>query len=255
MKDKLTTVLFPLVGLILILAGWHFFVVLFDVNPIVLPSPGSVIVEMVAEYSLLLSEFWITALECILGFGLAVGLGIPIAVVMTYSRIMNLMFYPLLIASQSIPKIALAPIIIVWFGTEIESKLVMAFFIAVFPMVVDTATGLRSTSVELLELARSLQCSRYQTFFKIQLPSALPAIFSGAKIAVTLAVIGAVIGEFLGADQGLGTLLLTANSQMNTPLAWASLVILSVLGIALYATVVVAEKLIMPWGIEDGHHH
>jgi NitT/TauT family transport system permease protein len=227
---------------------------LFDVNPIVLPSPGSVLVEMVAERELLLSESWVTMWECILGFLLAVGLGIPIAVVMTYSRIMNLMFYPLLIASQSIPKIALAPIIIVWFGTEIESKLVMAFFIAVFPMVVDTATGLRATSKELLEMARSLQCSRYQTFFKIQLPSALPFIFSGAKIAVTLAVIGAVIGEFLGADQGLGTLLLTANSQMNTALSWASLVILSILGIVLYAAVVLAEKLIMPWGAEDAHH-
>jgi NitT/TauT family transport system permease protein len=254
MNDKLTTILFPLLGLVLILAGWHFFVILFDVNPIVLPSPGSVLVEMVAERELLLSESWVTMWECILGFLLAVGLGIPIAVVMTYSRIMNLMFYPLLIASQSIPKIALAPIIIVWFGTEIESKLVMAFFIAVFPMVVDTATGLRATSKELLEMARSLQCSRYQTFFKIQLPSALPFIFSGAKIAVTLAVIGAVIGEFLGADQGLGTLLLTANSQMNTALSWASLVILSILGIVLYAAVVLAEKLIMPWGAEDAHH-
>lgn len=253
MRGKFTTFLYPLLGLISILAAWHFFVVLFDVNPIVLPSPGSVFSEMVKEYDLLLSEFWVTMLECILGFALAVGLGIPIAVIMTYSRFMNLMFYPLLIASQSVPKIALAPIIIVWFGTEIESKLVMAFFIAVFPMVVDTATGLRATSKELLELARSLQCSRYQTFFKIQLPSALPHIFSGAKIAVTLAVIGAVIGEFLGADKGLGTLLLTANSQMNTPLSWAALVILSILGILLYAAVVLAERLIMPWA--EVHDH
>ncbi len=181
------------------------------------------------------------------------GIGIPIAVVMTYSRIANLMFYPLLVASQSIPKVAIAPILLVWFGTGIESKLAMAFVIAFFPAVVDTATGLRSTSPELLELARSLQCSRLQTFFKIQLPSALPSIFSGAKIAVTLAVIGAVIGEFIGSNEGLGNLLLTANSQLNSALVWASLVVLSVLGMLLYGAVVLAEKIMMPWAPDSGH--
>jgi len=169
------------------------------------------------------------------------------------SRTLNLMFYPLLIATQSLPKVALAPLILVWLGLGIESKLAIAWLVAFFPIVVDTATGLRSTSPELLELARSLQCSRLQTFFKIQLPSALPSIFSGAKIAVTLAVIGAVIGEFIGSNEGLGNLLLTANSQLNTPLAWAALVVLSVLGMILYGAVVLAEKILMPWAPDGGH--
>jgi NitT/TauT family transport system permease protein len=164
------------------------------------------------------------------------------------------MFYPLLVASQSIPKIAIAPILLVWFGTGIQSKLAMAFVIAFFPVVVDTATGLRATSPELLELARSLQCSRLQTFLKIQLPSALPFIFSGAKIAVTLAVIGAVIGEFIGSNEGLGNLLLAANSQLDAPLVWASLVVLSLLGMVLYGAVVLAEKLLMPWA-DDAQGH
>jgi len=194
-------------------------------------------------------------MECILGFFLAMAIGIPIAVIVTYSRLLNSMFYPLLVASQSIPKVALAPILLVWFGTGIESKLAMAFVIAFFPIVVDTVTGLRNTSPELLELARSLQSSRLQTFFKIQLPSALPFIFSGAKIAVTLAVIGAVIGEFIGADEGLGNLLLVANSQMNTSLAWAALVLLSVLGMILYASVVLAERILMPWGRDSEQKH
>jgi len=129
----------------------------------------------------------------------------------------------------------------------------MVFVISFFPIVVDTATGLRTTSPELLELARSLQSSRLQTFTKIQLPSALPFIFSGAKIAVTLAVIGAVIGEFIGANQGLGNLLLVANSQMNTSLAWAALIVLSVLGMVLYGSVVLAERILMPWGHDGGH--
>jgi len=244
----------PVIGTLVIIVFWHYYVLILDVNPVVLPSPELVFRAIWERWPLLLSEGWITMLECIYGFGLSVALGIPIAVVMTYSRLMNLMFYPLLVASQSIPKIAIAPILLVWFGTGIESKLAMAFFIAFFPMVVDTATGLRATPPEYLELARSMRCSRLQTFFKIQLPSALPFIFSGAKIAVTLAVIGAVIGEFIGSTEGLGNLLLVANSQIDTGLAWASLAVLSWLGMLLYGVVVLAERVIMPWGISETSH-
>ena len=255
MKDHLRRAFYPLAGTAIILVLWHYYVILMRVPLVVLPSPIQVAVALSTEWKILLEETWVTALECLYGFILAMTIGIPIAVVMTYSRIANLMFYPLLVASQSIPKVAVAPILLVWFGIGIKSKLAMAFVIAFFPVVVDTATGLRSTSPELLELARSLQCSRLQTFFKIQLPSALPSIFSGAKIAVTLAVIGAVIGEFIGSNEGLGNLLLTANSLLNTPLAWAALLVLSVLGMILYAIVVVAEKLLMPWATDTGHKH
>ena len=255
MTQRILQVLYPLVGTAIILLAWHFYVVLMRVPPVVLPGPGGRQSRWSRMPKILLSEAWITLLECIYGFVLAMGIGIPIAVVMTYSRVANQMFYPLLVASQSIPKVAIAPILLVWFGTGIESKLAMAFVIAFFPVVVDTATGLRSTSPELLELARSLQCSRLQTFFKIQLPSALPSIFSGAKIAVTLAVIGAVIGEFIGSNEGLGNLLLTANSQLNSPLVWASLIVLSVLGMVLYGLVVAAEKLLMPWAVDADVKH
>ena len=247
--------LYPLAGTLIIILAWHYYVVLFHVPVVVLPTPMQVLQAMVKELRVLLEEGWITALECIYGFALAMAIGIPIAVTMTYSRIANQMFYPLLVASQSIPKVAIAPILLVWFGTGLQSKLAMAFVIAFFPVVVDTATGLRSTSPELLELARSLQCSRLQTFFKIQLPSALPSIFSGAKIAVTLAVIGAVIGEFIGSNEGLGNLLLTANSQLNTPLVWAALIVLSALGMVLYGIVVVAESILMPWAVDSTQKH
>ncbi len=250
MVRHVSRLFFPLLGTAIIVLLWHYYVVLLHVPIVVLPTPMQVLDAMVREARILSEEAWITALECVYGFALAMGIGIPIAVAVTYSRIANLMFYPLLVASQSIPKVAVAPILLVWFGTGLQSKLAMAFVIAFFPVVVDTATGLRSTSPELLELARSLQCSRLQTFFKIQLPSALPSIFSGAKIAVTLAVIGAVIGEFIGSNEGLGNLLLTANSQLNTPLVWASLIVLSVLGMVLYGAVVLAEKILMPWGAQ-----
>jgi NitT/TauT family transport system permease protein len=255
MSKHATHFLYPLAGTLIIVLAWHYYVVLFHVPVVVLPTPLQVLQAMVQESRALIEDGWITALECIYGFALAMVIGIPIAVTMTYSRIANQMFYPLLVASQSIPKVAIAPILLVWFGTGLQSKLAMAFVIAFFPVVVDTATGLRSTSPELLELARSLQCSRLQTFFKIQLPSALPSIFSGAKIAVTLAVIGAVIGEFIGSNEGLGNLLLTANSQLNTPLVWAALIVLSALGMALYGGVVVAEKILMPWGVDSSQKH
>ena len=255
MNKHISHFLYPLAGTLIIILVWHYYVVLFHVPIVVLPTPMQVLQAMIQEWKALLEEGWITALECIYGFALAIAIGIPIAVVMTYSRIANQMFYPLLVASQSIPKVAVAPILLVWFGTGIKSKLAMAFVIAFFPVVVDTATGLRSTSPELIELARSLQCTRLQTFFKIQLPSALPSIFSGAKIAVTLSVIGAVIGEFIGSNEGLGNLLLTANSQLNSPLVWASLTVLSVLGVILYGFVVAAEKLLMPWAVDADVKH
>ena len=151
-------------------------------------------------------------------------------------------------ATQSVPKVAIAPIVLVWFGLGLQSKLAIAFLVAFFPIVVDTATGLQSTPAGLLELARSLRASSLQVFAKVQFPAALPFIFSGAKVAVTLALIGAVIGEFVGSVSGLGNLLLTANSQLDSALAWAALVWLSILGIVLFVAVALAERLLLPWG-------
>lgn len=249
---NLPRIVFPVIGTVLIITVWHFYIVVFKVPPVVIPPPLRVLESLIKDWGLLLVQSWTTFLECVYGFALAVAIGILIAVTVTASRTLNLMFYPILIATQSIPKVAIAPIVLVWFGTGLESKIAIAFIVAFFPMVVDTATGLRATPEDLLDLARSLKCTRLQIFWKIQVPSALPFIFSGAKVAVTLAVIGAVIGEFMGSNSGLGNLLLVANAQVNSPLAWASLVLLSVLGMLLYAAVVVAERFLMPWA-ENAH--
>ncbi len=251
--QNLSKIFFPVMGVVLVVALWHLYVVQFNVSTVVLPKPGLVLDSIMNKHSLLLSEGWITFKECLYGFALAMALGIPIAVALTSSNILSLTFYPLLIGTQSIPKVAVAPIILIWLGTGLESKLAVAFLVAFFPVVVDTATGLRATPPELLDLARSLRASRLQIFMKIQFPSALPFVFSGAKVAVTLAVIGGVIGEFIGSTEGLGNLLMVANSQINSPLAWASLIALSVLGILLFAAVVVAERLCMPWANENRH--
>jgi len=244
---------YPLAGLFAILLLWQGYTQFFGISRIVLPSPMDILWASIARYDLLLRETWPTLLESILGFALAVVIGVPLAVGVANSRTLNLTLYPILIATQSVPKVAVAPIILVWFGLGMESKLAIAFLVGFFPIVVDTATGLRATPAGLLELAYSLRASPFQVFAKVQFPAALPFIFSGAKVAVTLAVIGAVIGEFVGSVGGLGNLLLTANSQLDGPLAWAALVWLSVLGILLFAAVAVAEKLMIPWAGSGQH--
>ena len=246
------TGVYPLIGVAAIILVWQAYTEVFAVNRIVLPSPLDILKASVMHWDMLLVQTWPTFLESVLGFLLAVVVGIPFAVCVASSRVLNLTLYPILIATQSIPKVAIAPIILVWFGLGIQSKLVIAFLVAFFPIVVDTAAGIQATPAGLVELARSLRASPLQIFLKIQFPAALPFIFAGAKVAVTLAVIGAVIGEFVGSVNGLGNLLLSANSQLDGPLAWAALVWLSALGILLFALVVIAERIAMPWS-QSGH--
>jgi NitT/TauT family transport system permease protein len=244
---------YPLLGLVAIVAAWQAYTQLSGISRIVLPSPLDILLASIQHFELLLKETWPTLLETTLGFGLALVIGIPLAVCVANSRMLNLTLYPILVATQSVPKVAVAPIILVWFGLGIESKLAIAFLVAFFPVVVDTATGLRATPAGLLELARSLRASPLQVFLKVQMPAALPFIFAGAKVAITLAVIGAVIGEFVGSVGGLGNLLLTANSQLDGPLAWAALIWLSGLGILLFVAVSVVERMTMPWA-DIGRH-
>jgi NitT/TauT family transport system permease protein len=246
-RRALERLIYPITGVVAILILWQSYTRMLGISRIVLPSPSDILLASFARYDLLLRETWPTFIESVLGFGLAVAIGIPLAVCVAGSRILNLTLYPILIATQSVPKVAIAPIILVWFGLGMESKLAIAFLVAFFPVVVDTATGLQSTPAGLLELARALRATPVQVFTKVQFPAALPFIFSGAKVAVTLAVIGAVIGEFVGSVSGLGNLLLTANSQLDSALAWAALVWLSILGILLFTAVALAERLLMPW--------
>jgi NitT/TauT family transport system permease protein len=250
---NLRAALFPLIGIAAILVVWQLYVAIFHVNRVVLPSPIDIARATIANWRILFRETWPTFFESVLGFALAIVIGIPAAVCVASSRVLNRMLYPILIATQSIPKVAVAPIILVWFGLGLQSKLVIAFLVAFFPVVVDTAAGMRATPAGLLELARSLRASRLQILLKIQFPAALPSIFAGAKVAVTLAVIGAVIGEFVGSLNGLGNLLLSANAQLDSPLAWAALVWLSALGIVLFGAVVLVERLVMPWAPEGRH--
>lgn len=247
MDNRLVRFVLPMVGLALLILAWHAYVVAFDMPVAVLPKPALVLDSAIANWRLIVSEGWITLLESLYGFVLAFALGVPLAVAIAGSRTLNLMFYPILIATQSLPKVALAPLILVWLGTGMESKLAIAWLVAFFPIVVDTATGLRNTPAEFMDLATAVRANALQTFWKIRLPAAMPFVISGSKVAITLAVIGAVIGEFIGSNEGLGNLLLVANSQVNIPLAFACLIGLAVIGIGLYALVAGVELALKPW--------
>jgi NitT/TauT family transport system permease protein len=253
MLARLRFALYPLIGLVLVVLAWQAYVDIFKINRIVLPSPAAIYAAMAENLWLLAHESWPTFVESAGGFALAILIGIPMAIAVANSRLLNLTLYPVFVATQSIPKVAVAPIILVWFGLGLNSKLAIAFLVAFFPVVVDTATGLAATPAGLLELARSLRASRWQIFWKVQLPAALPHIFAGSKVAVTLAVVGAVIGEFVGSNAGLGNLLLSANSQLDSPLAWAALIWLSLLGMILFLAVAAVEWLVMPWVRLGGH--
>ncbi|WP_246755825.1 ABC transporter permease [Bradyrhizobium sp. CCBAU 53338] len=188
-----------------------------------------------------------TLVETLLGFLLALAIGLPLAIAIANSRPLDLMFSPLLVGLQSVPKVALAPIVLVWLGTGLASKLVIVWLVAFFPIIIDTAEGLRSTPRELIQLAQSLKASRWQMFSKVQFPAALPFILTGAKVAITLALIGAVIAEFMGSSSGLGYLLLSATSQLNTPLAFAALFALSFVGLGVYGGIELVEVAIARW--------
>jgi NitT/TauT family transport system permease protein len=241
-----TRVAYPAAGLALLVGLWALACWVGGLPTVVLPSPDKVLYSFMGSLPLLLSEGWVTLKETLYGFLLALALGLPVAVAVANSRTLNLMFYPLLVALQSVPKVALAPLVLVWLGTGAESKLAIAWLVAFFPIIVDTAAGLRATPKELIELARSLNASGTQVLFKVQLPAALPFVFTGSKVAMTLAVIGAVIGEFVGSSEGLGFLLQTATSQLDTPLAFAALLALSLLGLGVYLLVEGVEQLMAP---------
>src|SRR2546429_705702 len=211
------------------------------------PTPPQVYHTMRDQWSMLVHNSWVTLYETLLGFVLAVLLGLATAVLITYSRSMDKAIYPLVLVAQVIPKIAIAPLLVVWFGTDLRPKVILAVLIAFFPVVISGVAGLRSTDPELLDLSATMGGTRWQTFLKIRFPIALPQLMSGVKVAVTLAVVGAVVGEFVGASEGLGYVLLLANGQIDAPLLFADLILMSTIGIALFVLVDIAEALLIPW--------
>jgi NitT/TauT family transport system permease protein len=228
---------------IVLVGAWYLFVVLGKVPKFVMPSP----VE--TAYALLQPNYdwWkntlVTMTEIFSGYFLALAVGVALALVFTWSKALESFFMPLLVSLNMIPKVALGPLIIVWFKYGVLPNTLIAFSICVFPILLTTARGLRETEPELLDLVRSLKGSRWQLFSKIQLPGALPYIFSGMKVAAILAVAGAVVGEFLGSDKGLGYLMLQVQVTLDTPAMFMAVVLITAIGVLLYGIVLGLERL------------
>ena len=213
----------------------------------VMPAPSEIATEAWEWRYRFIGHSWVTLYETLGGFALSIAVGVPLAVLIVYSPTMRRALYPLIVLLQAVPKIAVAPVLLLVIGYGEVPKMIVAFLVAFFPIVVDTATGLAATPPELLELSRSYRASAFKTFVKVRFPMALPFFFSGLKVAITLAVIGAVVGEFIGSDKGLGYVILSATSYWKTELAFASMILLSLIAIMLFGAVCLVERLVCPW--------
>jgi NitT/TauT family transport system permease protein len=242
-----TAVAWPVLGLAVAVAAWWAGTEIFAVDTVVLPSPPEVVEGFNRYREFLLTETWHTTLATILGFVLSVAVGVLIGVAIAAWGPFERMFSPLLVAFNAVPKVALAPLMLIWFGYGRTPILAMAFMICFFPIVLSTATGLTSTPADLAELARSLDASRLQTFVWVRLPAALPQIFVGFKVAMPLAVIGVVVGEMQYGENGLGMIIVQTGGQGDTATAFAAISLLAVISIVLYYLLVLIERLLLPW--------
>ncbi|MGE0716504.1 MAG: ABC transporter permease [Alphaproteobacteria bacterium] len=245
----MSAAIYPVAAMIAAVAAWYGTVIFFAVPKYILPLPGDVYDRIREDLPFLLWHSLITVLETLGGFALSIALGIPIAIALVASRTLDRALMPWLILSQTFPKVALAPLIVVWFGLGFTPKLLVTFLVAFFPIVISTIVGLRSIEREMIELAQSMRASTMQMFWHFRLPLALPNIFAGLKVSVAFAVVGAVIAEWVGASAGLGYLLMRANGNLDTTLLFAVLAALMVIGIVLYYAVEFIERVSIPWHV------
>jgi NitT/TauT family transport system permease protein len=244
-------VLVPVAALVVMFACWEAAVASFSIPPYLLPAPSVIWEQTTASGMTVLMHTGVTLRTVLLGFGLSILVSLPIAMAISASQTLSNIIYPLLVLTQSIPKVALAPILIVALGTNEVPRVIVTFLVAFFPLVVATATGLQATPPELIELGRSLRAGRWKQMLRIRLPYAVPFIFGGLKVATALAVVGAVVGEFVSANAGLGYLITTSMAFFRGPVAWGAMVILSALGIALFHLVGLVERVCFPWSRSD----
>ena len=243
----------PVLGTLSIFLVWEAAVRLFRIPVYILPAPSAIWSDLYAVWPNVAAHSWATLETVLLGFALSVAVSLPLAALMALSQTLSNLIYPVLVLTQSIPKVALAPILIIALGTGALPRVVVTFLVAFFPLVVSVATGMQAVPVELVELGRSLNASRWKEVWRIRMPFAVPFIFSGMKVAVALAVVGAVVGEFVAADKGLGYLITTSMAFFKTPLAFGAVILLALMGIVLFQLVVVLERVLFPWSASSNN--
>src|SRR5262249_25887549 len=233
--------------MLLILAGWEILVRVFGVPTYVLPAPSEIVEQIYLERALIFGHLKVTLVEIFAGYVLACVVGFVLSIAIVYSKAFRRGVLPLIVASQTIPVIAIAPILVIWFGYNDVPRIIITALVAFFPLTVSFVTGLESLEPELINFFRSLNATGSQIFLKLRLPAALPNIFAGLKVATTLAVIGATISEWVGASAGLGYLMAQDTQQINTARVFAALVVLGTFGIGFFVFIGVLQRLFMPW--------
>ena len=236
-----------LVGLWQLAASTGFLADRLGLEEFLVPSPAQIAEVLWQDRALIAENAWVTLVEIVVGFLIAVVVGLGAAVALHRSELLRRAGYPLVVASQTIPIIVIAPVLVVWFGYGIGPKLAVVALICFFPITVNTLDGLQSVDRDKVKMMRTLWASRRQVFTRVEVPTALPYAFSGAKIAVAVAVIGAIFGEWAGADRGLGYLMLQDNAQLMTARLFASVFVLSAIAISLFALVAVLERRLLRW--------
>ncbi len=237
-----------LVGVVLV---WELVTRMRDIPRFVLPAPTQIAGYTASHLDLLFRHSVVTLREVGIAFVLAVGLGVLLAVLIARFQFLEEALLPILVTTQVVPTIAIAPLLVLWLGFGDAPKIAVAFLISFFPTLISTVSGLKSVDQDALHLARGLSATPWQILWKIRLPHSVPYIFSGAKVSITLAVIGAVVGEFVTADSGLGFLVLRGSARLETELLFAAIGFLAVIGIALFRLVGLAERLAVPWRALD----
>ncbi len=235
-----------------LIVAWQVAAETLSIDSYILPSPTEVASSFSSDRSLLFSDALVTLQEIVFGFLIAVAVGMSVAILLHFSNTIRRAVYPLLIASQTVPVIVLAPILVIMFGFDIRPKLAIVALICFFPIAVNALDGLRSTDPDLVKMMRSLDASRWSIFRRVELPGSMPYAFSGARIAATIAAIGAIFGEYVGSDAGLGHLMIQATAQLETARVFAAIVILSAIAIGLFGLVAIVERITIPWARGEG---
>jgi len=233
--------------LVALFALWEVAVRALAVKPVILPPPSAVFAELASDPLWYLRNAWYTLLVTLGGFALALVVGVLLAVAIVESRLLEKTIYALIVGLNSVPKVAVAPLFVIWLGTGAEPKIAIGFLIAVFAIVIDMVLGLKSVPPDILDLARSLRGGRMATLWRIRFPCALPSLFAGMKVAISLALVGAIVGEFVSSQRGLGYVILSAQGTFDTARVFAAIFVLGAMGVALFWLVTLGERLAIPW--------
>jgi NitT/TauT family transport system permease protein len=248
-RERAFNILLPVIALVVVFIAWSAAVKVFAIPEYLLPAPLDVVNRIVREWHLLAKNGAYTLQSVLIGFFAGVAIGVPLAFAVVLSRSIERVTMPILVMSQTIPKVAIAPILVVWLGFGILPKIAIVFLITFFPIVVSTVVGLKSVESDMIDLVRSMGAKTLKIMLRVRGPSALPQMFAGFKIAICLSVVGAIVGEFVGSDTGLGYLLLTSTGTLDGTLVWSALFILIAMGIILFAIVSKIERLLIPWHV------